>query len=178
MVNGRPVKTGGDLVDPIARTPIGEKVHVTYLRDRQQHETTVTVEDRTKIFPDRAEAEATQPEAAPGGSARGAESPAAAFGLQTEDLTPERARRADYQSYHGVIVTTVTPVSFGEDVGFKRGDLIEEINHMAVNSMADYRKLLGALKPGQEAVFKVVRHSESDRLLTIFLAGIVPAANQ
>ena len=69
MVNGRPVKTGGDLVDPIARTPIGEKVHVTYLRDRQQHETTVTVEDRTKIFPDRAEAEATQPEAAPGGSA-------------------------------------------------------------------------------------------------------------
>ncbi len=178
MVNGRPVKTGGDLVDPIARTPIGEKVHVTYLRDRQQHETTVTVEDRTKIFPDRAEAEATQPEAAPGGSARGAESPAAAFGLQTEDLTPERARRADYQSYHGVIVTTVTPVSFGEDVGFKRGDLIEEINHIAVNSMADYRKLLGALKPGQEAVFKVVRHSESDRLLTIFLAGIVPAANQ
>ena len=103
--------------------------------------------------------------------------PDAAFGLQTEDLTPERARRADYQSYHGVIVTTVTPVSFGEDVGFKRGDLIEEINHVAINSMADYRKLLGALKPGQETVFKVVRHSESDRLLTIFLAGIVPAAN-
>ena len=177
QVNGRPVKTGGDLVDPIARTAIGDKVHVVYLRDGQQHEATVTVEDRTKIFPDRAEAEVAQPEAAPGGSASGTD-PAAAFGLQTEELTPERARRADYQNYHGVIVTTVTPVSFAEDAGFKRGDLIEEINHVAVNSMADYHKLLGALKPGQEAVFKVVRHSESDRLLTIFLAGVVPAADR
>jgi serine protease Do len=172
MINGRPVKTGSDLVDPIARTPIGEKVHITYLRERQQREATVTVEDRTKIFPDRAEAQVDQPESSPSGV------PADQFGLQIEELTPERARRAEYTNYHGVIVTQVAPVSFAEDTGFKRGDLIEEINHVAVNSMSDYRKALVGLRPGQEAVFKVVRHGDSDKLLTVFLAGVIPSSER
>ena len=55
-----PVKSGSDLVDPIAQTPIGEKVQVSYLRNRQQHDATLTVEDRTKLFPDRAVPTMTQ----------------------------------------------------------------------------------------------------------------------
>ena len=53
-VNGKPVHTGNDLVNPIASTPIGSSVHVTYMRDKKEHEATLTVADRTKIFPDRA----------------------------------------------------------------------------------------------------------------------------
>ncbi len=176
MLNDRPVKTGSELVDPILQTPIGNKVHITYLRERQQREASVTVEDRTKIFPERAGAQSDQPESAPGGALEAAPE----FGLQIEELTPERARRADYQNYHGVIVTEVAPVSFAEDIGFQRGDLIEEINHIAVNSTSDYRKSLAALRPGEEVVFKVVRHSqaEGERLLTVFLAGVIPPANR
>jgi serine protease Do len=176
MINGRPVKTGSELVDPIAQTPIGDKVRVTYLRERQQREASVTVEDRIKIFPDRAGAQSEQPESAPGVPAVSTPE----FGMEIEDLTAERARRAEYQNYHGVIVTEVAPVSFAEDIGFKRGDLIEEINHLALNSMNDYRKSLAILRPGQEAVFKVLRHSEGDgdQLLTVFLAGVIPPAEQ
>ena len=166
MINDKAVKSGSDLVDPIAQTPIGEKVKVTYFRERQQHEAAVVVADRLKIFPDRAEIDAKTPDA--NGTAP------TDFGLHAEELTPERSRRAEYESHHGVIVTQVAPVSFAEDIGFLRGDLIEEINHLAVNSMDDYLKAVSKFKPGQEAVFKVVRHGDSERLLTIFLAGVVP----
>src|SRR5580692_1638794 len=66
------------------------------------------------------------------------------------------------------------PTSFAEDAGFLRGDLIVEINHTAVRSEAQYNQVLGNLKPGQDVVFKVMRRSETDNLLTIYLAGVIP----
>ena len=51
-VNGQTIKTGNDLVNPIAQAPIGTKMKLTYVRDRTQREATVTVEDRTHVFPD------------------------------------------------------------------------------------------------------------------------------
>src|SRR6202007_4420 len=53
-VNGKPVKTGNDLVNPIAQAPIGSKVKIDYVRDRQSKETTAVVEDRTRVFPNSA----------------------------------------------------------------------------------------------------------------------------
>src|SRR5438034_2990570 len=49
-VNGKPVKTGNDLVNPIAQAPIGSKVKLTYIRDRAQKEATAEVGDRTRVF--------------------------------------------------------------------------------------------------------------------------------
>ena len=165
-INGRPVKTGSDLVDPIAQTPIGDNVEVIYLRNRQEHQAALTVEDRVKLFPDRttdADNDSTPGQSAP-----------ADFGLRAEDLTPERAQRAGYTALHGVVVVEVAPASTAEDIGFQRGDLIEEVNHNQVTSMTNYRKFLSTLHPGQQVVFKVVRHGDTDRLLTVYLAGVVP----
>jgi len=38
-INGTAVKTGNDLVNPIAGAPIGSRVKITYYRDKQQRET-------------------------------------------------------------------------------------------------------------------------------------------
>jgi hypothetical protein len=43
-----------------------------------------------------------------------------------------------------------------------------------VNSAGDYRRIMGALKPGHDVVFKVLRHADNERMLTIFLAGVIP----
>src|SRR5271166_6270532 len=48
-VNGQQVKSGNDLVNPIAQAPIGSKVKLTYVRDHAQKETSATVEDRTRV---------------------------------------------------------------------------------------------------------------------------------
>src|SRR5467141_295085 len=60
-VNGRPIKTGNDLVNPIALAPIGSKVKLTYIRDRAQKEATAEVGDRTRVFPNVAGRMSDQP---------------------------------------------------------------------------------------------------------------------
>ncbi|PYU01794.1 MAG: peptidase S1 [Acidobacteria bacterium] len=168
-VNAHPVKTGNDLVNPIADAPIGSKVKLTYMRDRQQKETTATVEDRTRVFPNTAGRIAGE-QPAEGGPAE--------FGLHVEELTPDRGRRVGVEGQKGVIVTEVEPASFAEDLNFGRGDVITEINHTPINSVADYRKAVSGLKPGDDVVFKVLRRQDGDRMLTLYLSGKVPSDNQ
>jgi serine protease Do len=167
-VNGQPVKTGNDLVNPIAQAAIGSKVKLTYIRDRAQKETMATVEDRTRVFPNTAGRMGDQPgEAAP-----------AEFGLHVQELTPARGQRVGMEGQKGAIVTEIDPATFADDLGFTRGDVITEINRVAVSSVADYRKAVSALKPGEDVVFKVLRRQDSDRVLTLYLSGKVPADNQ
>ena len=153
---------------PIAATAIGNSVHVTYMRDKKEHDATLTVADRTKIFPDRG-----------GNGATNENGPTPAeFGLRLEDLGTDRAKRAGYENMKGVLVTEVGPASFAEDIGFVRGDVIAEVNHTAVGSVAEYRRIVSGLKQGQDILFKVRRHTGSDQFDTVYLAGAVPAPKQ
>jgi serine protease Do len=164
-VNGRPVRAGSDLVDPIAQTPIGQAVQLRYVRDKQAHDVTLSVADRAKLFPQTASGTGETPEAAP-----------AEFGLRVEDMSPDIARRLGMEKYPGVVVTEVEPASFAEDIGFARGDVIEEVNKVPVTNLADYKREIAKLKPGQDVLFKVARRADTERVLTLFLAGAVPAA--
>jgi serine protease Do len=169
-VNGHVVKTGNDLVNPIATAVIGSKVKLVYVRDRQQKEASATVEDRTKVFRDRAGRVGDQP----------GESAPAEFGLRVEEFTPARASRAGVEFTKGVLVTSVEPASFAEDLNFFPGDIITEINREGVTRVDEYRKTVGKLKAGQSVVFKVLRRQpqESARMLTLYLSGVISAENQ
>jgi serine protease Do len=161
------VKTGNDLVNPIAQAPIGSKVKIGYVRDRQSKETSAVVEDRTRVFPNSASRQSDSPN----------DSQPAEFGLRVENLTPERASRVGMEGQKGVLVVDVDPASFGDDLNFTRGDVIAEVNRQPVASVAEYKTVLGKLKPGDNVVFKVLRRQDSDRILTVFLPGVVPAEN-
>ena len=164
-VNGKPVHSGSDLVNPIASTTVGNSIHVTYIRDKKEHEASLTVADRTKIFPDRT---------ANGGNSDNGPTPVE-FGLRVEDLGTDRARRAGFENMKGVLVTEVDPASFAEDIGFVRGDVITEVNHTTVSSVADYRHVVSGMKPGQDVLFKIRRRTGGDQFDTVYLAGAVPA---
>jgi serine protease Do len=167
-VNGKPVHTGNDLVNPIASTPVGNSVRVTYVRDKKEHEASLTVADRTKVFPDRA-----------GNGNNNGSSPAPVeYGLRVEDLGSERARRAGFENMKGVLVIEVDPASFAEDIGFARGDVITEVNRTAVSSVSEYRHVISSLKQGQDVLFKIRRRTGNDQFDTVFLAGVVPAPEQ
>src|SRR5712664_3504260 len=167
-VNGQAVKTGNDLVNPIAQAPIGSKVKLTYFRDRAQKETTATVDDRTRVFPNSAGRLGDQPgETAP-----------TEFGLHVEELTPDRGHRVGVEGQKGVLVTEIEPASFADDLGFARGDVISMINGEAVSSVSDYRKAVSKLKHGEDVVFKILRRQDSDQILTLYLSGKVPADSQ
>ncbi len=164
-VNGTPIKSGNDLVNPIASAPIGSKVKISYVRDKQQKETSATVEDRTRVFSNtEGRVNSTPDEPAP-----------AEFGLRVESLTPERAQRVGVEGQKGVLVSQVEPASFADDIRFAPGDLINEVNGQSVTTIDEYRKAIAQLKPGQNVVFKVLRKSYNDRIMTVFLSGVVPA---
>jgi serine protease Do len=164
-VNGKPVMNGNDLVNPIVVTPIGGSVDITYVRDKQSHNASVGVADRTKLFPQTAQSNDNQSE----------EEGATDFGLHVEDITPDLQQRLGLEQGAGVIVTQVDPASFGEDIGFTRGDVILDVNHQAVQNLRDWRRVTAKLKPGDNVLFKVRRGGPSNGgALTLFLAGAVP----
>ncbi len=169
-VNGHAVKTGNDLVNPIATAPIGSKVKLTYVRDGQQKAASTLVEDRTKVFRSQA-GRVSDPSG---------ENAPSEFGLRVEEFTPARASRAGLEFVKGVQVTAVEPASFAEDLQFFPGDIITEVNRQGVVSIDEYRKAVGKLKAGQSVVFKVMRRTpqNNERLLTVYLSGIVPADNK
>jgi serine protease Do len=166
-VDGKPVHNGADLVNPIAQTPIGHSVRLQYVRDKEIKELTLPVADRDKLFPESAQDNDRQPDQPqdPG-----------QFGLHAEQLTPDLAEKLGMGKITGVVVTEVEPASFAEDTGFARGDVIVEINHTPIHSIADYRAQMSKLKTGQDVLFKIARRSDSGTNLTMFLAGQIPAA--
>ena len=164
-INGTAIKSGNDLVNPIASAPIGSKVKISFVRDKQQKETSATVEDRTRVFSNtEGRVNSAPDEPAP-----------AEFGLRVESLTPERAQRAGVEGQKGVLVSQVEPASFADDIRFAPGDVINEVNGQTVATIDEYRKAIAQLKPGQNVVFKVLRRNYNDRVMTVFLSGVVPA---
>jgi S1-C subfamily serine protease len=99
----------------------------------------------------------------------------AEFGLRIENLTPERASQVGVEGHKGVVVIAVDPASFADDLNFTRGDVITEINRQPIASVADYKAAIGKLKPGSSVVFKVLRATDNNRVLTVFLSGVVPS---
>ena len=74
-----------------------------------------------------------------------------------------------------MLVSEVEPTSFADDIGFTAGDVVSEVNGQSVTSVDDYRRVIAKLKPGENVVFKVLRRSLTDRVMTVFLPGVVPA---
>jgi len=164
-VDGNPVRTGNDLVDRITHAKVGSKVQINYMRDRKEMETNVMVEPRDRVFSGTAnEKEEPSYENSP-----------AKFGLHAETLSLERAQNLGMQGQRGVLVSEVEPGSFAEDIGFAAGDVIVEVNHNSVDTFNGLHRALADLRKGQEVVFKVLRQDENRGLLTVFLAGKVPA---
>jgi serine protease Do len=78
-------------------------------------------------------------------------------GIHVGQLTPELARQLDLPNgVHGVVVTAVDPDAGVADL--QKGDVIEEVNQQAINSVADYNKIVQSLDPRQAQVLSVCRH--------------------
>jgi len=167
-VNGQPVHNGADLVNPIASTPIGQSVQIRFVHNKTTKDAALTVADRSKIFPQTAQAAGENPKEEQPGQ----------YGLHVEELTPDLAHKLGMGNLSGVVVTEVEPASFAEEVDFSRGDVITEINHVPVGGMNDYRREMAKLHAGQDVLFRVARRTDSDRVLTLFLAGAIPASAQ
>jgi serine protease Do len=170
-IAGHPIRSGGDLINPIVATPIGHSVALTYLHNHKSVNAQVAVADMSKVFPD--DPASVEPVSAE------VESAPTSFGLHVEALTPEVLQHLRMSATQtGVIVTGVDPASFAEDIKFAQFDIITEINGDAVANIQDYKREIAKLKPGQEVLFKVIHPDGTGQQFTMFHDGRIPQGVQ
>ncbi len=163
-VDGKPVKSGDELVGEIISRKPGANVKVDYIRNGKAESVSVAVIDRTKLDGENAAEEAT--------GETNAKSEAR-LGITVREVTPELAEQMGMDKPRGVIVTSVTPGSFADDINLGRGDIILEFNRQTVNSEEDFRRIQSQLKSGSDVAF-LVRQGRGRTAGTIFLGGTLP----
>jgi S1-C subfamily serine protease len=71
------------------------------------------------------------------------------LGLNVRDLDRQALDRLDLpRRTRGVLITRVEPLSSSFDGGIERGTVLLEINRQRVESVADYRRIARAARPG------------------------------
>ncbi len=167
-VNGKPVRSGDDLVNIISGVKPGTKVQVTYIRDGKEKEAAVAVMDRNKLF---TEASGDDDDAVPVDSGRPKPSK---LGMSVRAITPEQAERMGVPEGKGVVVQDVKPGSFAEDIQVQPGLVILKVNRQPVNSEDEFKKITSQLKSGQDVVFLARTGGRGANGGTVFLSGTLP----
>jgi len=163
-VNGQSIKNGDQLVQVIAGTAPGSTVHLSVLRDGKTMEVPIKVGNRAELFANNGG----------NGSGQGGEGEAthARLGVSVESLTPSERDQVGLKS-GGVLIASVQPGSFADDIGLQKGDVIVEINRHVVTSPEDVSNIMRLAKPGEAMAFKVMRNAGGN-WSPLFAAGTVP----
>jgi len=136
-INGVPVTSSAEFSERIARQRPGDKVELTYLRNKKTGQVSVTLQD---------EAAAT----------RVAANNAAGQGLHTKlgasfaPLPAEYKQR--YRLRSGVVITDVADGGFFDMAGVPRGTIITSVNGRPVNTLQELDTALGSSKSGMARI--------------------------
>jgi len=167
-IDGKPVRTSGDLVDTITATPIGNSLNVAVIREGKRENFKVVVGDLAQIFPDEF-GNGNKEEA---GKVEGA---SARFGMTIQNLTDAQRKNLGIKENGGVQIASIEPDSFAEDVQLAPKDVILSINRQPVNSVQDVQRVQSTLKPGDAVAFHILRQDRSREWTSQFVAGTLPA---
>ena len=138
--DGREIRESRDLPRIVASTPVGKAVDVVVVRNGQDVTKSVTLgrlEDGEKVAEAAGNEESVVQESAVG----------KALGMAFSGLTEDARKTYKIKdSVKGVIVTSVEAGSSAAERGLRPGDVIEEVNHQAVEKPADLAKAIEAVK--------------------------------
>jgi len=167
-INGKPVKTSGDLVNTVTSTPVGSSLNVTAIRDGKRENFKVVVGDLTQVFPDEfGGGKKAEPDKA--------ESTTARFGMSIQNLTEAQRQNLGVKERGGVQISSIEPDSFAEDIGLAPRDILLSINRQPVNSVQDVQNIQKGLKAGDAVAVRILRQDRGTREWTSqFLAGTLP----
>lgn len=165
-IDGKPVKNGDELVSDISPRRPGSTVRLTYLRGSKENTATVTIADRAEMIAkqggagdDDAPDSPTAPDAAQN-----------KLGVTVAAIPGELASRLKIGG--GVLVSSVKPGSFADDLPLTKGDIITEVNRKPVTDLDSFRSAVAPLKSGDDVVF-VVRPAQA-RANSNFVGGKLP----
>jgi serine protease Do len=154
--DGREVKNFPTLRSLVAQTELNKKIELEVERNGQPVKVTTTIREQPQNYPTaRVVPGPNQPQGTPEPDEE-LEQNGPLGSVQVGELTPDLARQLDLpNNIQGVVVVKVDPRSDNE---LQRGDVIEEINQQPVKTVADFKKLVDSLDPGETQVLSVCRH--------------------
>jgi len=147
-VDGQPVKDGDALVNIISARKPGTTIQLGYIRNGKQMSATVTIGDRTKMLEALNNGQGGENNTGQNG---GTENAQTKLGISVSDL-PQGAPAG----LHGVLIQSVKPGSFADEIGLGEGVVIVAINRHRVNNVNDFRAIVAGLKSGDDVAFEIV----------------------
>jgi serine protease Do len=163
-IDGRNIKDGDDLVADISARHVGSTVKLGYLRDGKQEAANVVIGDRAKTYAAIAgeEDDTPTPQEADAGQGK--------LGITVAAIPP--AISAKIGTKNGVIVTSVRPGSFADEIGLSKLAVITAINKKPVTDEASYRAIVTTLKPKDDVVFVI--QSATQKGFNSYVGGTLP----
>ncbi len=127
--DGAPIKNSRQLVDAVSRTKVGRKTPVEVLREGKRVTLDVEVGER----PSETQLATTTSDVW--------------RGIQVAEVTPQLAERFGLTGVDGgVVVTDVAPNSPASEAHLQAGDIINEVNRVPVQTLADYRAAIAKVQ--------------------------------
>ncbi|HWW23443.1 MAG TPA: trypsin-like peptidase domain-containing protein [Edaphobacter sp.] len=166
-IDGRKITDGDDLVNDISARHVGSSVKLGYLRDGKQNAANVTIGDRAKTYADLAGGGDNDENAAPQESDAGQ----GKLGITVSTIPAAVAAKTGIKT--GVMVTSVRPGSFADEINLVKGTIITEINKKPVTDEASYRAIVSSLKSKDDVVF-VVHSALQKNAGNSYVGGTLP----
>jgi serine protease Do len=168
--NGQPVTNAQDLIQRVAGSAVGQSANFTFLRDAdgklEKHTVNIVLGERPPTQTNDVE----QPPP-------GKEAPKPSvlkLGMTLAELTPQLVTEKHLTGVRGLYLKDLDPNGVAADVrsalgqpALAEGDVITRINRMPVTKLADFQRVLSALKPGDPVVLSVSRYEgRAHRVIT------------
>src|SRR5277367_1477184 len=163
-IDGRNIKDGDDLVNDISARHVGSTVKIGYLREGKQNTANVVIGDRAKTYADITgqQDEPTAPQEADAGEGK--------LGITVTAIPPAIASKTGIKG--GVIIASVRPGSFADEISLGKGAIITAINRKPVTDEASYRAIVATLKSKDDVVFVI--QSPTQKNLNSYVGGTLP----
>ena len=162
-IDGRNIKDGDDLVNDISARHVGSTVKLGYLRDGKQGSANVVIGDRAKTYSDIVgqQDEPATPQEVDAGEGK--------LGITVSAIPPAIAAKSGIKG--GVIVTSVRPGSFADELGLGKTAIITAINRKPVTDEASYRAIVSTLKSKDDVVFVIQAPGQKN---VSYIGGTLP----
>lgn len=142
-INGKMIKDSRELTRVVAGLRVGLEVKVVAIRSGKRKEFTVLIGKRDG---DLASSSKHDKDVIP-------------FGIKVVELDKEISKKLGVPYGQGVLVANLDPNGKALKQGFRKGDVILQINHRPISSPEGYTKLIKTIKKGEKVSFFVKKYN-------------------
>jgi serine protease Do len=147
----KPVESPSQLRNAVARTAVGKKVTIKYVRDKRMKTVDLAIDEQPKSI------------AKVGGESEESATPAGLLSdIEVRDMTTELARRLGLSNVQkGVVIVKVRAGSAAEEAGLKEGDVLLELNRRPVANLQSYESAVSHMAKDQPMLLLIKRQGRT-----------------